>query len=64
MRTTLLYKRACESALIDIYFDLGACDKLIKQHPDWRWVKDKKVELKKQEREIKSELANLRKCTN
>lgn len=64
MRTALLYKRACESALNDIYFDLGACDKLIKQHPDWGWVKDKKVELEKQEREIKSELANLRKCTN
>ena len=64
MRTTLLYKRACESALTDIYFDLGTCDKLIKQHPDWRWIKDTKVELEKQEREIKSELANLRKYTN
>lgn len=59
MGTTLLYQRACKNALTDIYFDLGACDKLMKQHPDWGWVKEKKTKLEKQEQEIKSELAIL-----
>lgn len=60
MTGTLLWKRACENALTDTYFDLGACDKLMKQHPEWGWVKEKKIKLEKQEREIKSELAKLR----
>lgn len=59
MGTTLLYQRACKNALTDIYFDLGACNKLMKRHPDWGWVKEKKTKLEKQEQEIKSELAIL-----
>lgn len=55
-----LYERACRNALVDIYWDLAICDKLMKQHPEWGWVKEKKIKLEKQEQEIKSELANLK----
>ena len=47
-----LYKKALETALIDIYFDLAACDKLMKSHPDWEWLKDKKAELESKESEL------------
>ena len=60
MRTTLLWKRACKQALTDTYFDLGVCNKLMKQHPEWSWVKDKKAELEKHEQELESELTNLK----
>ena len=52
-----LYKKACENALIDIYFDLAACDNLMKRHPDWEWLKDKKAELEAIESELLKELA-------
>lgn len=57
MGTTLLYKRACKQALVDTYFDLGLCNKLIKQHPDWEWLKDKKTELEAKEAKLSKELA-------
>ena len=47
-----LYKKACESALLDIYWDLAACNNLIKRHPDWDWLKDKKAELEAKEAEL------------
>ena len=47
-----LYKKACRKALLDLYFDLAACDKLIKKHPDWKWLKDKRSELESKEREL------------
>ena len=47
-----LYKKACESALFDLYFDLATCNKLIKSHPDWEWLKTKKAELEAKEREL------------
>ena len=47
-----LYKKACETALLDIYWDLAACNKLMKSHPDWEWLKDKKAELESKEREL------------
>ena len=52
-----LYKKACESALLDIYWDLAACNNLIKSHPDWDWLKDKKAELEAKEKELLKELA-------
>ena len=52
-----LYKKACENALIDIYFDLAACNKLMKTHSDWDWLKVKKSELESTERELEKELA-------
>ena len=51
-----LYKKACESALVDIYWDLSACKKLMKSHPDWDWLKDKKAELEAKEKELLKEL--------
>ena len=51
-----LYKKACESALFDLYFDLAACNKLMKKHPDWDWLKDKKAELEAIESELLKEL--------
>lgn len=53
---TLLYKKACERALFDIYWDLAACDKLMKQHADWKWLADKKAELEAKEAKVKREL--------
>ena len=47
-----LYKKACESALLDIYWDLAACNTLIKSHPDWKWLLDKKSELEARESEL------------
>ena len=51
-----LYKKACESALLDIYWDLAACKKLMKGHPDWDWLKDKKAELEAREANLLKEL--------
>ena len=51
-----LYKKACESALLDIYFDLAICDKILRSHPDWGWLKDKKAELEAREAELLKEL--------
>ena len=52
-----LYEKACRKALLDIYFDLAACDKLMKSHPDWEWLVDKKAELEAKEKELVKELA-------
>ena len=54
-----LFEKACESALLDIYWDLAACDKLLKSHPDWEWLKDKKSELEAKERELSSRIRKL-----
>ena len=47
-----LYKKACERALLDIYWDLATCNKLMKSHPDWEWLVDKKAELEAKEAEL------------
>ena len=47
-----LYKKACKKALEDIYWDLAACNNLIKRHPDWDWLVDKKAELEAKEAEL------------
>ena len=47
-----LYKKACRKALLDTYWDLAACKKLMKSHPDWEWLKDKKAELEAKEAEL------------
>ena len=52
-----IYKKACRKALLDIYFDLAACKKLMKSHPDWEWLVDKKAELEAKEKELLKELA-------
>ena len=52
-----LYKKACRKALEDTYWDLAACNKLMKSHPDWKWLVDKKAELEAKERELLKELA-------
>lgn len=52
-----LYEKACRKALLDLYFDLAACNNLIKTHPDWDWLKDKKAELESKEAELLKELA-------
>ena len=52
-----LFERACKNALEDIYWDLAACDKLMKSHPDWKWLVDKKAELEAKESELLKELA-------
>ena len=52
-----LYKKAIETALVDIYFDLAACNKLMKSHPDWEWLVAKKSELEAKERKLLKELA-------
>ena len=52
-----LYKKAIETALLDIYWDLAACNKLVKKHPDWEWLKVKKAELEVREAELLKELA-------
>ena len=51
-----LFEKACETALVDIYFDLAACKKLMKSHPDWEWLKDKKTELEAKEAALLKEL--------
>ena len=52
-----LYKKACRKALLDTYWDLAACKKLMKRHPDWEWLKDKKADLEAKEKELLKELA-------
>ena len=52
-----LFEKACKTALLDIYWDLAACDKLMRSHPDWEWLKDKKAELEAKESELLKELA-------
>lgn len=52
-----LYEKACRKALEDIYWDLAACNSLIKKNPDWDWLKAKKAELEAKERELEKELA-------
>lgn len=52
-----LFEKACRKALLDLYFDLAACNNLIKTHPDWDWLKDKRSELEAKERELLKELA-------
>ena len=52
-----LYETACRKALLDLYWDLAACNNLIKSHPDWDWLKVKKVELEAKERELLKDLA-------
>ena len=52
-----LYEIACRKALEDIYFDLATCNKLMKSHPDWEWLKDKKAELEAKEAQLVKELA-------
>ena len=52
-----LYKKAIETALVDIYFDLATCNKLMKKHPDWKWLVDKKAELEAKEAQLVKELA-------
>ena len=56
-----LYRKACESALVDIYWDLAACNNLIKRHPDWDWLKDKKAELEAKELELSNAIRKLQK---
>ena len=51
-----LYKKACKKALVDIYFDLAICNKMMQSHPDWDWLKDKKAELESKERDLLKEL--------
>lgn len=52
-----LYKKACENELLNIYFDLAACKKLMKDHHDWEWLVNKRIELETKERELLKELA-------
>ena len=52
-----LYKKAIETALLDIYWDLATCNNLIKKHPDWEWLVAKKSELEAKERKLLKELA-------
>lgn len=47
-----LYEKACRKALEDIYWDLATCNKLMKKHSDWEWLKDKKAELEAKEKEL------------
>ena len=52
-----LYIKACENALVDIYWDLAMCKKLMNSHPDWDWLKDKKAEFEAKASELEKELA-------
>ena len=52
-----LFEKACDAALLDLYFDLSICEKLMKSHPDWDWLKAKKIELEAKESELLKELA-------
>ena len=47
-----LFEKACRKALLDLYFDLAICDKILKSHPDWEWLKNKKAELEAKESEL------------
>ena len=47
-----MFEKACKKALEDIYWDLAACNKLMKSHPDWDWLVDKKAELEAKELEL------------
>ena len=47
-----LFEKACRQALLDLYFDLAACNNLIKKRPDWDWLKVKKAELEAKEAEL------------
>lgn len=47
-----LFEKACRQALLDLYFDLATCNKLMKRCPDWDWLKDKKAELEAKEAEL------------
>ena len=47
-----LFEKACDRMLVDIYWDLAICDKLIKKRPDWDWLKAKKAELEAKEAEL------------
>ena len=47
-----LFEKACENALVDIYWDLATCNRLMERHSDWEWLKDKKAELESKEREL------------
>lgn len=51
-----LYKKACRKALLEVYWDLAACKKLMIRHPDWEWLVNKKIELEAKERELVKEL--------
>ena len=51
-----LFEKACRQALLDLYFDLATCNRLIKKRPDWDWLKHKKAELEAKERELLKEL--------
>ena len=51
-----LFEKACRKALVDLYFDLAICDKLMKSHPDWDWLKNKKAELEAKESELSRSL--------
>ena len=51
-----LFEKACRQALLDLYFDLAACNNLIKKRPDWDWLKAKKAELEAKERELSRSL--------
>ena len=52
-----LFEKACDAALVDIYWDLATCNKLMKSHPDWEWLKVKKRELEAKEAELLKELS-------
>ena len=52
-----LFEKACRKALLDIYWDLAACKKLMKSHPDWEWLKYKNAELEAKEAELENEIA-------
>lgn len=47
-----LFEKACRNALVDIYWDLAACNNLIKMHPDWEWLVNKEIELEAKEKEL------------
>ena len=51
-----LYKKACRKALADIYFDLAICNKMMQNHPDWEWLKNKRSELEAKEAELSRSL--------
>ena len=54
-----LFEKACRQALLDLYFDLAACNNLIKKRPDWKWLVDKKAELEAKERELSNAISKL-----
>ena len=54
-----LFEKACRKALLNTYWDLAACNKLIKSHPDWEWLVDKKAELEAKEAELSNAIRKL-----